>query len=322
VGTLRAVFSNVGALLADTVGMKSVLGFGLLALLGLLCGCKPPVPLPPKAVELNRLGAVAFSRGDLETAEVRFALAIEYHPRFTEAWVNLGWVELGRGNFVRAKKDFQKAKGLNGDVPTPHHALGVLEDRLGDVAAAEKHYRAALKVDPGFAPARANLGRLLFDRGRYDDAREQFERLTEAAPDSELGWIGLCESLFRLGREEDAVRALSRGREHVGDTPDAILLLARQLLRHGAAAEAENALAPLTYRHDASRQAAAWAWIALARLSRGRVESAVQAASEALQANRDDVVANHAMSLALRAEGLPALAEHWTDRARTLAASR
>ena len=70
-------------------------------------GCTAPVPLPPQAVELNRLGAVAFSAGDTEMAEVRFALAIEYHPRFTEAWVNLGLVEMARGNFVLAKKDFE-----------------------------------------------------------------------------------------------------------------------------------------------------------------------------------------------------------------------
>src|SRR5580692_2201483 len=125
--------------------------------LAALFGCKAEVPLPPQAVELNRLGAVALEAGDGETAEVRFALAIEYHPRFTEAWVNLGLVELSRGNFALAKKDFERARGLNDDLPAPHHALGLLADRRGQAQAAIHHYRAALKVDPGFAPARANL---------------------------------------------------------------------------------------------------------------------------------------------------------------------
>src|SRR5580658_69992 len=132
--------------------------------IGCLMGCKPPTPLPPKAMELNELGALAFSLGDLATAEVRFALAIEYHPRFTEAWVNLGLVELGRGNLVRAKKDFERARDLNNDLPTPHHALGLLFDRRGQAKVAAYHYREALKVDPGFAPARANLARLEFRR--------------------------------------------------------------------------------------------------------------------------------------------------------------
>jgi tetratricopeptide (TPR) repeat protein len=283
-----------------------------------LVGCKAPTPLPPKAVELNRLGSVAFSLGDLETAEIRFALAIEYHPRFTEAWVNLGLVELGRGNFVLAKKDFEKARSLNADLPAPHHALGLLADRRGDFEVAEKHYRDALKVDPGFAPARANLGRLYFRRAAFDDAREQFERLTEVAPESSEGWIGLTECFVRLGREDDADHALARGRTEVGDLPEIELLVARQLLRRGAFAQAEEILAPLTAHADPERQAAAWSWIAVARLGEGRPESAVQAASQALQADRDEVLPNHVMSAALEARGLPELADHWAARAREL----
>jgi len=290
--------------------------FGLLAA---LLACKPPVPLPPKAVELNQLGAMAFSLGDLETAEARFALAIEYHPRFTEAWVNLGLVELGRANFVLAKKDFEKARSLNSDLPAPHHALGLLADDRGEAQVAEKHYRDALGVDPGFAPSRANLGRLCFREARFDDAREQFERLTEVAPESMEGWIGLTESLLRLGREDDADGALARGRARVGDPPEIVLLVARQLLRRGAYAQAEEMLAPLTGHADPERQAAAWSWIAVARLGEGRAEEAVQAASQALLADRDDALSNHVMSVALSARGLPELAGHWAERARALA---
>jgi tetratricopeptide (TPR) repeat protein len=288
-------------------------------LLGLFLGCKPPTPLPPKAVELNQLGSIAYSVGDLETAEVRFALAIEYHPRFTEAWVNLGLVEFRRGSFVVAKKDFEKARSLNPDLPSPHHALGLLADRRGDIEVAEKHYKDALKVDPGFAPARANLGRLYFERGRFEDAREQFERLTEVASDSIEGWTGLTESYLRLAREDDSDEALARGRAHVGDRPDIVLLVARQLLRRGAFSQAEDVLASLTHHADPSRRAAAWSWIAVARLGEGRAEAAVHAASEALLADRDDVLPNHVMGVALAARGLPELGEHWAARARTLA---
>jgi tetratricopeptide (TPR) repeat protein len=296
-------------------------GKGLVVVaLAVLVGCKPPTPLPPKAVELNQLGSVAFTLGDLETAEARFALAIEYHPRFTEAWVNLGLVELGRGNFALAKKDFERARSLNSDLPSPHHALALLADRKGVKDVAEKHYKDALKVDPGFAPARANLGRLYFEEERFDDAREQFSRLTEVAPEALQGWLGLTESLLRLGREDDADLALARGRAHVGDRPEIDLLLARQLLRRGAFRQAEELLAPLTAHAGPERQAAAWSWISVARLGEGRVEDALGAASQALLADHDDALANHVMGVALAARGLPALAEHWSTRAKTLAA--
>ena len=98
---------------------------------GTACASVPP--LPPKALELNRDGAAALAAGDLSTAEARLAVAIEFSPRFTEAWVNLGYVELRRGNLDRAHKDFSKARDLNPDLPAPHHALGLLADRSESV---------------------------------------------------------------------------------------------------------------------------------------------------------------------------------------------
>src|SRR5262245_48488340 len=63
----------------------------------LLLGCSSIPPLPPKALELNRLGAAALAAGDFDAAEARLSVALEYSPRFTEAWVNLGYVEMRRG---------------------------------------------------------------------------------------------------------------------------------------------------------------------------------------------------------------------------------
>src|SRR4051812_6033262 len=103
--------------------------FFLCACIAMLGGCTNVPPLPPRAVELNRDGAAALANGELSTAEARLALAIEYSPRFTEAWVNLGYVEMGRGNLELAKKHFRKARDLNPDLPAPHHALGLLADK-------------------------------------------------------------------------------------------------------------------------------------------------------------------------------------------------
>src|SRR4030081_836953 len=94
-----------------------------------LVACTQPAALPAKAIDLNRDGALALASGDLEKAEARIALALEYNPRFTEAWVNLGIIELDRGNFDRAHRAFIKARDLNPDLPAPHHALGLLADR-------------------------------------------------------------------------------------------------------------------------------------------------------------------------------------------------
>jgi Flp pilus assembly protein TadD len=253
--------------------------------------------LPPKAVALNAAGAYALAIGDLATAEARLSVALEYSPRFVEAWVNLGYVDLRRGNFEQARRDFVHARDLNQDIPAPHHALGLLADIEDRGEEAERNYRAALKVDPGFAPARANLARRLFSRGQYENAREQFERLEQVAPESPAGWEGEAEALLQLGRAADAERVVARARERFGDTGSLMLLVGREHLARGEWAEAEAVLAPLVAEPDAGRASAAWGWIAIGRVGRGDFGGAAEAARAALELDRDDRVAAYALSL-------------------------
>ncbi len=53
-----------------------------------LLGCATEATLPRKALELNTLGAQALASGDLSGAEARLAVALEYSPRFVEAWIS------------------------------------------------------------------------------------------------------------------------------------------------------------------------------------------------------------------------------------------
>jgi tetratricopeptide (TPR) repeat protein len=277
--------------------VTAYLAVAVIPLLAGLVGCASAVPLPPKAVQLNSAGALALAQGDLTTAEARLSVALEYSPRFVEAWVNLGYVELRRGNFEQARRDFARARELNQDIPAPHHALGVLADEERNGAEAERHYRAALKVDPGFAPARANLARLLYSRGQYENAREQFQRLVEVAPGAVEGWVGEAETLLQLGREAEAEAVVARARGRLGDEPALRILAARQLMALGEWDEAEAALAPLVGDADRSRAGAAWAWIAVARVGKHDLAGARQAAQAALAIDRGDAVAAYALRL-------------------------
>jgi len=262
-------------------------------------GCAGTVPLPKKALALNAAGAEALGRGDLSTAEARLSVALEYSPRFVEAWVNLGYVELRRGNFEQARRDFVKARSLNKDIPAPHHALGLLADEQGDGEEAERCYRRALEVDPGFGPARANLARRLFARGQYENAREQFQRLREVAPAEVEGWAGEAESLRALGREVEAEQVVVVAREQVGDAPALLLLVARARLTRGDWDEAEALLARVVGDRDRERAGTAWAWMAVARVGRGDMDGAREAACAALAIDREDPVAKYALALTL-----------------------
>lgn len=269
-----------------------------IVLLSGLSACASAARLPAKAIELNRAGAEAMANGDLEKAEARVALALEYNPRFTEAWVNLGTIEMNRGNFERARRDFVKARDLNPDLPAPHHALGLLADHQGEIAAAERFYRAALKVDPGFAPARINLARRLFEEGTLEEAREQFLRTTQIAPEFVEAWTGLCETLLRLQRIDEAEDVLLQARARFGANASVGLLEARMLLRRGAFAQAEERLAALVRSTDRQRVSSALAWLAIARIGEGDVAGAIASARRAISLDPDDGVARYALRTA------------------------
>jgi len=252
-----------------------------------------------------------------EQAEARFALALEYHPRFVEALTNLGLVEMQRGNLARARLQFERARRINPDLAQPHHALGVLAERERRPDIAADHYRDALKVNPGFGPSRANLGRVLFAAGRFHEAREQFLRLVEVDPGQLAGRTGLVETLLQLGREDDSNTVLDKAHDDFGDVPTVLLLLARRSIRRGAFDEAEAILLPLTRERDDNARAA-WGWIATARLARSDVNGALDAADSAFRLDRDDAVATYVVAMALRSKkDHRALA--WLERAHLLA---
>jgi tetratricopeptide (TPR) repeat protein len=282
-----------------------------------LAGCAAGVPLPEAARALNNAGIEALAEGDLETADARLSVALEYSPHFVDALVNLGIVEMERGNFTRSRKLLERARRINPDVAQPHHALGVLEERERRPDRASEHYYEALRVDPGFAPSRSNLARLLFAFGAVDEALVQYKRLVEVAPDDPTSLAGLAETLVRLERVAEADAVLTRALERFPTAPELVLLDARRSLRQGDAAGAIERLSPLAGRRD-ELGAAALGWIATAELARGELEVAVRAARLALGLDPESAVATYVLAVGLGTLGSPDAAP-WVARARRTA---
>jgi Flp pilus assembly protein TadD len=288
----------------------------LLPLALALQACASTPPLPPQAAELNKRGVEALARGDLEIADARFSLAVEYSPRFVDAWTNLGLVEMERGNFRRADQLLRRARRLNPDIPQPHHGLGVLEERQGRADRASTHYREALRVDPGFLASRMNLARLLFQAGWYEQARIEVRKGMEVGADDPNTWTGLAEILLRIGRVEESDQLTVDGLARFPDHPDLVILEARRVLRGGDVTRALGLLLPLSTRHDPVG-VAALGWMATAELARGRPRDAVGAAKMALGLSPDDPVATHVLGQSLTALDDPD-APRWVERARKL----
>jgi len=276
-------------------------------------GCAGAVPLPARAIELNREGAAFFEREELGEAEARFALALEYNPKFVEPRVNLGLVELRRGAFDRASVHLRKARSLNPDLPAPHHALGVMEERRLHFPKAEAHYEQALAVDPGFVPARLNLARLLFRRGAKDEAHAAFVRAVALAGDEVFAHVGRIECLLALARVGEASEALDTARERFGESMTLSVLRARVLLAEGLVSDARAALASLISETDPNDRSDAFtsalAWLAVADLEAHDEGAAKAHARLARARNPNEAVAAYVLGRFESAPGVSAVRE-------------
>jgi hypothetical protein len=88
-----------------------------------------------------------------------------------------------------------------------HFELGDVYFQKGQLADAEKCYRAALEREPKDIDARAHLGQCLVRLKRPAEARPVLEGVMHEKPDHDYGYtmMALAEALSALGETDDAI---------------------------------------------------------------------------------------------------------------------
>jgi tetratricopeptide (TPR) repeat protein len=129
-----------------------------------------------------RLGIALEKLGNIGEAIIRYDRATELDPSLTEAWFRAGALVYTLGHRDEAIGCFRRA-AANGDNSSfarlaKARAL-LIEDRNPE---AEQVLRKTLALDPGNAMAHDLLGNLLSEFGRFNEARDCFERAIAIAP--------------------------------------------------------------------------------------------------------------------------------------------
>jgi tetratricopeptide (TPR) repeat protein len=93
------------------------------------------------------------------------------------------------------------------------HALGLVRSRLGNLDGAVDAYRSGLRADPGALDNRVGLATIALLRGDPSAALAEYDALVSARPKFADAHLGRSWALMKLGRLDDAQRALDRAQE-------------------------------------------------------------------------------------------------------------
>jgi Flp pilus assembly protein TadD len=126
----------------------------------------------------------------------RQSLAIKQEPW---TWLLLGWVLDRLERHDEAEECLGKALEVDPDFDEAHYNLGYNYRKKGKCALAEKHLRRAIKIDPQYALAYAELGALLAgQKNRTREAVDYLKCAVEHNPNDGWSTAYLANALWKL----------------------------------------------------------------------------------------------------------------------------
>ena len=127
-------------------------------------------------------------RRDFAGAVKSYEELAKLSPNDPQVYVDLGYAYENSGNVDKALENYLKSiSTTNGQYATAYLRAGIIYDRKQDVAKATEFFDKAEQLytvetnNEGVNEVRRQRGIMFRDQGKYDLAREQFERSLEAA---------------------------------------------------------------------------------------------------------------------------------------------
>lgn len=137
---------------------------------------------PSYAEAFNYLG-VSYARAG-RTAEAAAALEklLALDPSYASAYGNLGSVRLQEGRLSDAASRFQRALDLDPRLASAWNGLGVVYARTDRPIPAIDAWKHAVELDPRQYDTLFNLGKLLTELKRFDEAVPYLQQFADTAP--------------------------------------------------------------------------------------------------------------------------------------------
>ncbi len=259
-------------------------------------------------IAYNGLGEAFFQQGQFENALAAY--------RASDKSVGIdtvGNTELQQGRIQDAALHFRAAVRIDPGFADAHNNLGYALYWLGQVDQAISEYQEALRLDPALVQAHDNLGGAFFSQGRLDEAITQFREALRLNPSDPKVHNNLGGALFAHGKADDAIAEFQDALRLDPTFAEAHYNFANALLQlqrtDEAIAEYRRVLQIDPSYHDA------FCNLGIALLDRGRIEEAIAAFNAALKTQPANTRVENYLANALFQQGRSAEAIGYLEKA-------
>ncbi|WP_438030877.1 tetratricopeptide repeat protein [Sorangium sp. So ce233] len=197
-----------------------------LALLAAFAGCAAPRVarsvdgqilvgrhIDARSYALYAIGAEAEARGDLATALQAYELAEESDPDSADIWTRIGSARCHIGQQAAADDAFARARAIDADYEPAHREHARCDLSAGRLEAALGRVERAIQLDPERDDGLLLRAEILRRLGRTDDARRALRALLVRRPRSADAWRALHATAVVSGDRASAEQAARRLRE-------------------------------------------------------------------------------------------------------------
>ena len=158
-----------------------------------------------------------------------------------------------RAAFDRALDEYRLAQRANAERPEAHVNLGIVNVKRGDLDTARRDYDQAIALAPWFVPAWINLADLLRIQGREEEGAAALRRALEVDPRNAAAHHAYGLLLVRQKRMPEALAELGRAAELSPEAPDFAYTYAIGLHSTGRTDEALGVLRRASARNPGAR---------------------------------------------------------------------
>jgi tetratricopeptide (TPR) repeat protein len=222
------------------------------------------------------------------------------------AYNNLG---MATKNQVEELNCYLTALRLNPNYVDAHNNLGVVLYQQGKTEEAIFHFREALRLHPGSASAHNNLGGVLMNQGKTDEALMHLRQALELNPNYVDAHNNLGMAFARQGRLAEAVKCFETSLRLNPGQPDAHYNLGNVAFAQGGVSDAVTHYRATLHAKPDSIEAHHNLGIALATL--GRTQEAVAEFAAALKLKPDFGPTQYQLAEVLLKQGQRAEAVRW-----------